>query len=130
MIQREAAMRLATGVDLIEIDRLERTIRRQGDRFLERVFTPQELADCASNLASLAARWAAKEAVAKALGTGIGAVRWREIEILRGPAKQPVLRLHDEALKLADAQRLHSWSISLSHTDSHAIALVVALGEE
>ena len=118
---------LRTGIDLVEIERFESAIRRHGARFLERIFTPHELAEVGENLASLAARFAVKEAVAKALGTGIGPVRWQEIEVLRGPARQPALRLHGAASQLAKELDLENWSISLSHTSTHAIALVVAL---
>ena len=90
-------MKLATGVDLIEIERIRDTIARHGERFLQRIYTPQELAQVGKNTASLAARFAAKEAVAKALGTGIGLVRWQEIEILHGPQREPELRLHGAA---------------------------------
>jgi holo-[acyl-carrier protein] synthase len=120
---------LCTGVDLVEIERFTAAVQRHGDRFLKRVFTSQELAEVGGSLASLAARFAAKEAVAKALGTGIGAIRWQEVEILRGPARQPKLYLHGEAARLAQAQGLKSWSLSLSHGREHAIAMVVAIGE-
>jgi holo-[acyl-carrier protein] synthase len=119
---------LRTGVDLVEIERLESTLARHGARFLQRVFTPQELAEVGENHASLAARFAAKEAVAKALGTGIGPVAWREIEVLRGPARQPVLHLHGAAERLAQELGLQTWSVSLSHSQAHAIAVVVAAG--
>lgn len=121
-------MKLATGVDLIEIERLEGTIQRHGERFLKRVFTQRELDEVGQNMASLAARFSAKEAVAKALGTGIGAVAWQEIEVLRGEARQPLLHLHGEASRLADSLGLHDWSLSLSHTHTHAIAMVIAVG--
>ena len=122
-------MNLRTGVDLIELERVETTIQRHGERFLERIFTSQELVEAGENVASLAARFAAKEATAKALGTGIGDVGWKEIEILRGPARQPHLLLHGRAADLADVLELANWSISLTHSHSHAIALVVAIGE-
>ena len=122
------AMKLATGVDLIEIERIRQAMQRHGERFLARVYTSQELAEVGEDAASLAVRFAAKEAVAKALGTGIGRVGWREIEILRGPALEPVLRLHGAARRLAEENGLHTWSISLSHDHTHAIAMVVALG--
>jgi len=122
-------MNLRTGVDSIELERVEATIQRYGQRFLERVFTPRELAEVGENVASLAARFAAKEATAKALGTGIGDVGWQEIEILRGPARQPNLYLHGRASDLADNLELKTWSLSLTHNQSHAIALVVAIGE-
>ena len=76
----------------------------------------------------LAARWAAKEAVAKAFKTGIGDVAFREIEILHGPRSEPVLRLHGAAERLAQEHGLTVWSISLSHTETHAIAFVTAMG--
>jgi holo-[acyl-carrier protein] synthase len=120
---------LRTGVDLIELDRVESAIQRHGVRFLERVFTPRELEEVGENIASLAGRFAAKEATAKALGTGIGDVGWQEIEILRGPARQPRLFLHGRASNLADELDLETWSLSLSHTRTHAIALVVAIGD-
>ena len=121
---------LATGVDLIEIERVSTVIERFGMRFLGRVFTSQELAEVGDNVVSLAARFAAKESVAKALGTGIGTVGWKEIEITRGPAREPTLSLHGAARRLAKEQHLDTWSISLSHTHTHAIALVVALGDQ
>jgi holo-[acyl-carrier protein] synthase len=120
-------MRLATGIDLIEISRVEALRARYGARFLERVFTPQELADCAENDASLAARYAAKEAVSKALGTGIGAVTWREIEIVRGPQREPILALHGAAAAQAAELGLTVWSISLTHTGDMAAAMVVGI---
>ena len=120
---------LSTGVDLIEIARVARVVARYGERFLGRVFTPAELADVGDSPASLAARFAAKEAVSKALGTGIGPITWGEIEILRGSRSEPTLYLHGSARKLADELGLTNWSVSLSHTHTHAIALVVVLGE-
>lgn len=120
---------LVTGIDLIEIERISGVIERFGARFLERVFTSQELAEVGDNVASLAARFAAKESVAKALGTGIGDIRWKEIEINRGPSCEPILLLHGTAQRLADEQCLDTWSISLSHTHTHAIAMAVALGD-
>lgn len=120
---------LRTGVDLIEVERIRQAIEKHGARFLARIYTPQELAQVGERAPSLAARWAAKEAVAKALGTGIGDVEWVEIEILRGPNKEPVLHLHGNAQRLAEQHGLTNWSISLSHTHEHAIAMVVAQGE-
>jgi holo-[acyl-carrier protein] synthase len=122
-------MNLRTGVDLIEIERFNNAILRHGERFLGRVFTHRELDEVGDNVASLAARFAAKEATAKALGTGIGDVGWQEIEILRGPMKQPNLFLHGQASLLAERLDLETWSLSLSHSQSHAVALVVAIGD-
>jgi holo-[acyl-carrier protein] synthase len=117
---------LATGVDLVEIERLHSVVERYGERFLNRVYTSRELHEVRDNISSLAARFAAKEAVSKALGTGIGRVSWRDIEILRGPERQPLLVLSGEAQLVASQLGLRQWSISLSHTQGHAIAFVVA----
>ncbi len=117
---------MRTGVDLIEIERFQAVLEEHGDRFLERVFTPQERERYGGRLGSLAARWAAKEAVAKALGTGIGAVGWKDIEVVGDDEGAPVLHLHGAAAARAAALGLTDWSISLSHTHEHAIAFVVA----
>ncbi len=123
-------IRLATGVDLVEIERIENMVQRFGARFLQRIYTPQELDEAGNSLASLAARFAAKEAVAKALGCGIGRITWQEIEILRTPSRQPALKLHGAAKELAGILGLQTWSLSLSHTQTHALAMVVAIGED
>lgn len=120
-------MNLRTGVDLIELERIENIIQRYGPRFLERVFTARELGEVGANTASLAVRFAAKEAVAKALGTGIGEVAWQEIEILREPTRQPKLHLSGRAAFLAEELALDTWSLSLTHNQTQAIALVVAI---
>ena len=120
---------ISSGVDLIEIERVTQAIERHGERFLNRIFTPQELAELKGNPASLAGRFAAKEAAAKALGTGIGLVAWQEIEILRGPAREPLLFLHGAAAELAAQKHLTKWTVSLSHTETLAVAAVFAIGE-
>lgn len=121
-------MKLATGIDLLEIDRLRDAIATHGERFLQRVFTPRELEANAKKVESLAGRFAAKEAVAKALGCGIGDVSWKEIEILRAESGAPQLVLHGAAERMAKELGLTSWSISLSHSQSHAVAMAVAIG--
>lgn len=120
---------IRTGVDLMEIYRMEAVIERHGDRFLQRIFTAKELGLFRHRIQSLAARFAAKEAVAKALRTGIGQVEWVHIEILSGPNNEPVLFLHEKAKAVAEEIGLHTWSISLSHTHEHAVAMVVAVGD-
>jgi len=117
---------LRNGVDVLEIERLRMAVERFGDRFLKRVFTPIELNENLGKIESLAVRFAAKEATAKALGTGIGEVSWLEIEILRGNNLEPVLVLHGKAHQLAKKLHLSQWAISLSHTRSLAVAFVVA----
>jgi len=120
---------LRTGVDIIEIDRFTTAYLRYDQRLLDRLFTSIELAENGVNMASLAARFAAKEAVAKAFGTGIGAISWHDIEICRGVSGEPVLHLHGPAQRLSEELRLKNWSLSLSHTQKQAIAFVVVLGE-
>ena len=119
-------MKLATGVDLIDIARIREAIDRHGERFVSRIFTEAEQRDCGGRIASLAARFAAKEAVSKALGCGIGDVSWLDIEIRSDEKKAPYLVLHGEGERLARELGLTNWSISLSHTESQAIAFVVA----
>jgi len=121
-------MILRNGVDLIETQRVQRAVDRFGRKFLVRIYTPLELELCRDRVASLAARWAAKEAVAKAFKTGIGDISFQEIEILHGPRSEPVLHLHGAAMRLAQEHGLTEWSVSLSHTETHAIAFVTAMG--
>lgn len=122
---------LRTGVDTIEIARVQAAIDRHGDRFLQRVYTEGELVDCRGRAESLAARFAAKEAVAKALGTGIwrGGVNWSDIEVRRHKTSgAPILLLHSAAGDLAEELELTEWSLSLSHDRTNALAFVVAMG--
>jgi len=120
---------IVTGIDLIEIERFQSAIDRHGDRLLNKIFTPLELSDVGDKPASLAARFAAKEAVAKSLGTGIGPIGWQEIEIIRTDTGQPILQLAGAAAQLASQRGLSNWSISLSHSQTHAVAVAVAIGE-
>lgn len=122
--------KLATGVDLIEISRISKAVERHGERFLKRIFTSKELSLISGKAASLAGRFAAKEAVAKALGCGIGDVGWTEIEILRGPNNEPELHLHGNARQIAKKLGFDTWSVSLSHTMDFAIAMVTAMGRD
>lgn len=116
---------LAAGVDLVEIRRIESVLARHGTRFLERVFTQAERDHCAGRAEALAARWAAKEAVAKALGTGVGDVRWREIEIWCDDRGKPHVRLHGAAAQLAQALGIAELAVSLAHEGGLALAFVV-----
>lgn len=121
-------MKLATGVDLIEISRIEEVVARHGRHYLERIYTPAELELCGKRTESLAGRFAAKEAVAKALGCGIGDVTWQEIEILGDEQNAPVLTLRGAAEQRAKELGLTIWSVSISHSQSHAVAFVAAIG--
>ena len=115
------------GVDIVEINRIENVIAHWGDKFLKRVFTPTELTNYGNRNSSLAARFAAKEAVLKALGLGIGAgVPFREIEITRGARGNPVLVLLGNAREAAANQGITCVHLSISHTRDNAVAFVVA----
>lgn len=118
---------LRTGVDLVEISRIKKSLEKS-DRFLKRVYTEREIADCRGKMSSLAARWAVKEAVSKAFGTGIGDVGFQEIEVRKDERDAPHLFLSGNAAKLAEELGLTEWSISLSHTEEYAVAFVVAMG--
>jgi holo-[acyl-carrier protein] synthase len=127
-------MILGTGIDMIEIERVAHSIERYGTRFLERIYTPGEIAYCQRkrhNAAeSFAARFAAKEAAAKALGTGIGfGVTWREIEVGREPSGRPLLLLHGRAAAIAQAMGARHSSLSITHTRTESMAMVVLEGE-
>jgi holo-[acyl-carrier protein] synthase len=113
---------------MIEVERIARGRQRFGERFDARFFTSRERDICGGNSTRLAARFAAKEAAAKALGTGIGDVRWVDIEIDCDERGRPLLRFHGAAQSLATALGLTTWEVSLSHTDTQAIAFVVAQG--
>jgi len=122
---------LTVGIDLIEVTRVERVLARYGDRFLERVFTPAEILYCRARPPELAARFAAKEAVAKALGVGVrmiarDGINWRDVEVIGDMRGKPFVRLYDRAAERAGELGLTEWAVSLSHTREHAIAFVVA----
>lgn len=116
---------LRVGVDLIDIERVRVAAARHGERFYTRFLTPAERAYCADRPERLASRLAAKEAVGKALGTGIGDIRWIEIEVLSDPRGRPILTLHGDAARLAAELGVTAWDISLSHTATQALAFVV-----
>ena len=122
-------MIIGTGIDLAEIKRIQQSMDRYGARFLDRVYTATEQAYCSRkrNAAeSFAARFAAKEAGAKALGTGIGfGVSWREIEVVRLPGGRPTLRFHGRAAQIAAHLGVTRSALSLTHTTELAMASVV-----
>lgn len=121
-------MKIQTGIDLLEIQRIRDALSRHGERFLERIYTPAELRLCGGCVEALAGRFAAKEAVSKALGCGIGEIRWKEIEILADDTRAPKLHLHGAAAQRAGALGLADWSVSISHSREHAVAVVAAVG--
>lgn len=120
--------RVAVGVDLIERERVLRVYARFGSRFLARVFTPLEIEQAGGHIQRLIGRFVAKEACAKMLGTGIGAVSWQEIEIARQPSGNPHLRLTGAAAARAAALGFTAFDVSLSDTATHSVAIVVGVG--
>jgi holo-[acyl-carrier protein] synthase len=120
------------GVDFIEVSRIQHSLERFGDRFLHRVFTEGEIEYSMSMkfpARHLAARFAAKEAVSKAFGTGIGkAMGWRDIDVRKKPSGEPFLVLEGGAKKMSILRGVTQPLITLSHTDHHAIAMIVLEG--
>ena len=122
-------MILGTGIDLIEVARVASAHEKHGERFLQRILRPAEIAYCLSYKSPapfLAARFAAKEAVSKAFGTGIGAqLGWQDIEICRKESGEPFILLHDKALQLLATRGAQLVHITISHTATHATALAI-----
>jgi len=113
------------GTDIIEIERIRRAIEHWGDRFLNRVFTKNELSIYGHRAHSLAASYASKEAVMKLLGTGNRGVAWREIETLYHPSGKPLIRLNGRAKKQAEKLGIKEIEVSLSHSRDNAIATAI-----
>ena len=122
-------MIVGSGIDLVEIARIEQSVERFGQRFLNRIYTSAEQAYCLRKrraAESLAARFAAKEAGAKALGTGISrGVHWLEIEVTREPGGRPALRFHGRAAEIATSLGVAHAALSLTHSDNMAMASVI-----
>jgi holo-[acyl-carrier protein] synthase len=122
-------MIVGTGIDIAEVPRVGEAIQRFGERFLQRIFTEGERAYCdskANRVERYAARFAAKEAAMKALGTGWNrGVRWRDIEVYRQPGSRPTIKFHGVAAEFAAKLRATNVSLSLSHTPEQAIASVI-----
>jgi holo-[acyl-carrier protein] synthase len=122
-------MIVGTGIDLTQIARIQHSIERYGSRFLNRVYTPAEQAYCLrkrNSAESFAARFAAKEAGAKALGTGISrGVSWLEIEVVREPGSRPRLKFHGRAAQFAARLGVAHTALSITHTDELAMASVI-----
>src|SRR5262245_6181834 len=126
-------MIISTGVDLAEVNRIQAALEdsRIGARFRERVFTVKEIEYCEKKqrgkYESYAGRFAAKEAVMKALGRGWGAkVRWLDIEVARARSGKPEIVLHSKTAGLAEQLGIRRWSLSITHTEQHGLAFVVA----
>jgi holo-[acyl-carrier protein] synthase len=120
-------IKVETGIDMVEITRLSQLKPAIRERFLNRVYTERELGDAANRNDHLAGRFAAKEAAAKALGTGIGDIHWQDLEIQIDATGKPSLVLYGEAEKIAQQKGWVSWSVSITHTAGMAVAIVIAL---
>lgn len=118
---------VAVGVDIIEIARIKRVLDDFGDRFLKKVYTERERERYCDRVNELAARFAAKEATSKALGTGIRGIRWKEMEILSNRRGKPVLILHGKAAERAAQLGLTHFDVSLTHSRTDAMAFVVGI---
>ncbi|MBR84622.1 MAG: holo-[acyl-carrier-protein] synthase [Euryarchaeota archaeon] len=121
---------LSTGVDIIEIPRIKQVLDRYGQRFLKRVFTPQEIDYCRGRAPNLAGRFAAKEATMKALGTGVRGVGWKDIEVVRADSGAPSVKLHGRAATRAERLQVTEISLSISHSREYAVAFVVVQRED
>jgi holo-[acyl-carrier protein] synthase len=123
---------LGTGIDIIEVERIESARERHGERFLTRILHPAEIAYCLSHKFPgpfLAARFAGKEAISKAFGTGIGAeLGWQDMEIARKDTGEPYVILHGKGLELLAKRSARHVHITLSHTAKHATALAILEG--
>ena len=122
-------LKIETGIDLVDIVRLGNLESSIKQRFLKRVFTEREIIGCGDRDDHLSGIFAAKEAAAKALGTGIGVIKWHDLEIISDENGKPVLRLNGEAERISRKNGWLSWSVSITHTDTVAAAVVTALLE-
>ncbi|MDD4236997.1 MAG: holo-ACP synthase [Desulfotomaculaceae bacterium] len=122
---------IGVGTDIVEIDRIKLAVERSGNRFLERIYTSEEITYCEARrdrFACYAARFAAKEAILKALGSGLAGCRWVEVEVSRIQGRPPGVLLHGAAAALADERGIGSFHITLSHSREFAVAFAVAAG--
>lgn len=117
-------MSVMVGIDAVDIRQIQRMLVLSSGRFEQRVWTDREAEYCGGRSDRYATRWAAKEAVMKALGLGLASLNLLDIEVVSREGKRPVLVLHREALKEADRQGIESWSLSLTHENGMAIAIV------
>jgi holo-[acyl-carrier protein] synthase len=117
---------VAVGVDIIEVDRIRKVYARHGERFLKRVFTDLEIVQCRGKIARLAGRFAVKEAISKALGTGLHGVAWHEMEVVQLYSGRPSVRLHGNAKRRAAYLGLNAFDVSIADLAQFSIAIAVA----
>jgi holo-[acyl-carrier protein] synthase len=118
---------IAVGIDIIEVERVRKVFERHGERFLHRVFTDNEILQCRGKVTRLAGRFAAKEAMSKALGTGLHGVKWREMEIVQLRSGRPSVRLHGFAKSRAQQLGLSAFDVSIADLAQTSIAIAVAV---
>ena len=121
---------ICTGIDIIEIDRIQNVLSQYGNRFLNKIFTPDEIQYCRGRSPNLAGRFAAKEATMKALKTGARGVSWKDIEVIRAANGAPSIKLYNRALARSESLGVSSLSISFSHSRDYAVASVIASSKE
>jgi holo-[acyl-carrier protein] synthase len=121
---------IAVGIDIIEVERVRKAFERHGERFLRRVYTELEIHQCRGKATRLAGRFAAKEAISKALGTGLHGVAWREMEIVHLRSGRPSVRLHGKAKQRAELLGLSAFDVSISDLEQFSIAIAVAVQTE
>jgi|SRR5215471_12292398 len=118
---------IAVGIDIIEVGRVQKVFDRHGERFLQRVFTESEVRQCRGKATRLAGRFAAKEAISKALGTGLHGVAWREMEVVQLRSGRPTVSLHGNAKRRAEMLGLSAFDVSIADLKEFSIAIAVAV---
>ena len=118
---------VAIGVDIIEVERIRNALARHGERFLQRVFTFQEIQQCRGKVLKIAGRFAAKEAISKALGTGMHGISWREMEVVQLSTGRPTVRLYANASQRAQELGLSAFDVSISDLAVFSIAVAVGV---
>ncbi len=118
---------VAVGVDIVEVERIRKIIAQHGERFLHRIYTEQEIRQCRGKFIKLAGRFAAKEAISKALGTGMHGLSWRELEVVQLRTGRPTVRLYGNARLRAEQLDLSAFDVSISDLAQFSIAVAVAI---
>ncbi len=118
---------VAVGIDIIEVERVRKVFEHHGERFLQRVYTEIEVLQCRGRVEKLAGRFAAKEAISKALGTGLHGVAWREMEVVQLRSGRPSVRLHGNAKRRAEALGLSAFDVSMADLKQLSIAIAIAV---
>lgn len=118
---------IAVGIDIIEVERVRKVYEHHGERFLKRVFTEAEVRQCSGKANRLAGRFAAKEAISKALGTGLHGVSWREMEVVQLRSGRPTVTLHGNAKRRAQLLGISAFDVSIADLKDFSIAIAVAI---